>query len=298
MRRLSMISKPLLAETLKDLSQVQFPCFASAKLDGIRCLVIDGKAVTRAFKPIPNKYVREWIEANVPSHLDGELMLNSGDFSDVQSAIMSADGEPDFFYAVFDYGEDLSLPFIERLLKLRGITAKIDSPKLRLIDHFLIDDAEHLLSFEAECLKAGHEGIMIRSPSGKYKCGRSTLKEGILLKLKRFTDSEAEIIGFEELLSNQNEAEKDAFGRTKRSASKEGKVPAGTLGKFLVRDVHSGVEFEIGTGCGLTQELRKKIWDSRDSYRGKFLKYKYFSVGVKEKPRFPVMLGFRDKIDM
>ena len=293
-----MISKPLLADTLKDISKLKFPCFASPKLDGIRCLVINGKAVSRAFKPIPNKYVREWIEANVPSHVDGELMLNSGTFSDVQSAFMSQDGTPDFFYAVFDYGEDLSLPFIDRLLKLRGIVAKINNPKLRLIDHFLMDDADHLLSFEAECLKSGHEGVMVRDPQGKYKCGRSTVKEGILLKLKRFDDSEAEILGFEELMSNQNEAEKDAFGRTKRSSAKDGMVPADTLGKFLVRDIHSGVEFEIGTGDGLTQELRKSIWESKEQHLGKILKYKYFAVGVKEKPRFPVMLGFRDKIDM
>jgi DNA ligase-1 len=31
---------------------------------------------------------------------------------------------------------------------------------------------------------------------------------------------------------------------------------------------------------------------------GKIAKYKHFEVGVKEAPRFPVFLGFRNPLDM
>jgi DNA ligase-1 len=37
--------------------------------------------------------------------------------------------------------------------------------------------------------------------------------------------------------------------------------------------------------------MRKKLL-------GKIVKYKYQEIGVLEKPRFPVFLGFRDKEDM
>ena len=118
------------------------------------------------------------------------------------------------------------------------------------------------------------------------------------MKLKRFKDSEAVVLGFEEQMLNTNRADKDAFGRTKRSSAKAGKVGKGTLGKFRVRDVHSGVEFEVGTGEGLTQKLRQKIWDDRDAYLGKTIKYKFQPHGVKEKPRLPIWLGFRDADDL
>jgi len=75
-------------------------------------------------------------------------------------------------------------------------------------------------------------------------------------------------------------------------------VPADTLGEFHVRDVTTGLEFRVGTGEGLTKELRKTIWDARDEYVGKIITYKYQPHGVKELPRFPVFKGFRHSDDM
>jgi hypothetical protein len=115
-------------------------------------------------------------------------------------------------------------------------------------------------------------------------------------------DSEAVVIGFEEQMSNQNEAEKDAFGRTKRSKALEGMVPANTLGKFLVKEVGNtpwqGQEFAVGTGKGLTLKLRQEIWDNRVKYIGKTITYKYQPHGVLNLPRLPVWKGFRDLRDL
>jgi DNA ligase-1 len=122
------------------------------------------------------------------------------------------------------------------------------------------------------------------------------VNEGYLLKVKRFDDSEAEIIGFEEEQFNGNTAETNELGRTKRSTAKAGLVGKGTLGAFTVRDIHTGVEFSIGTG--LTALQRGVFWQRRDEYLGKLAKYKYFAVGVKVAPRHPVFLGFRDRVDL
>ena len=134
--------------------------------------------------------------------------------------------------------------------------------------------------------------------TGPYKCGRSTNKEGYLLKLKRFSDSEAEIIGFEELMHNNNVKTKDNLGLSKRSTCQENLSGANTLGTLLVRDLYSNLEFRIGTGQGLDIDLRRAMWNNQSSYLGKIVKYKYFSVGVKDLPRHPVLLGFRHKDDM
>ena len=63
-----------------------------------------------------------------------------------------------------------------------------------------------------------------------------------------------------------------------------------------MRDVESGVEFRIGTG--FDQADRDSLWRAEGGVLGRIVKYKFFPVGVKEKPRHPVFLGFRDKRDM
>src|ERR1700743_2525812 len=72
------------------------------------------------------------------------------------------------------------------------------------------------------------------------------------------------------------------------------------LGGFHVRDIYSGVEFDIGTG--FTLEQRKNLWDAWQKnpkhLLGHIVKYKHFPVGVVDKPRHPIFLGFRDRRDM
>lgn len=287
------IKKPCLAGTIKDTSVLKFPLLCTPKLDGIRCLSDNGRAKSRTFKDIPNKHIQSLFE-NMPDDLDGELMLPNSTFGETSSAVMSQDGEPNIEFWVFDYIKDkLTKPYHERMTDLGALKL----PKFcKKVLPRVCNNEEELLGFEAQCLSQGFEGIMTRGLTSPYKEGRSSVKEGYLLKLKRFLDSEAEIVGYEEQMSNQNEAEEDAFGRTKRSHCQEGMVPAGMLGVFKVKDLKTGVEFEVGSG--LTHELRKTIWKDPDSYIGKIIKYKYQPYGVKDKPRLPIWLGFRDKMDM
>ena len=115
------------------------------------------------------------------------------------------------------------------------------------------------------------------------------MNEGYLLKLKRFEDAEAVVIGFEERMHNGNEATVSELGRTKRSSHKANKSGRGDLGALVCR-TPEGIEFNIGTG--FTDSDRQRIWDSRDQFLGRNAKYKFFPVGVKEAPRHPVFLGW------
>ena len=91
-----------------------------------------------------------------------------------------------------------------------------------------------------------------------------------------------------------NEKEVDERGYTKRSSHKDNKVASGVMGALVVKDLVTGVEFEIGTG--FTAVDREALWLA--SPVGKIVKYKFFPVGVKDKPRHPVFLGFRGVEDM
>lgn len=306
-----MIKKPMLSGTLENIDKLKFPLLASPKLDGIRCLMIDGKCVSRTFKAIPNLFIRTWMEKTLSDGFDGELISRNVDgsirsFNEIQGDVMRAAGEPNFEFQVFDLvSKSLIMPFGTRYECLKAMVGGMvlsGVNHISVVDHVLIENTQELDEYEEKCLSEGYEGIMVRSIDGPYKCGRSTEKEGHLLKVKRFFDSEAEVIGFEEQQENTNEAEKDNFGKTKRSSHKDGMVGKNTLGKFLVREVGNtpwkGQEFAIGTGEGLTQELRQEIWNNRDLYLNKFVTYKYQKHGIKDLPRLPIWKGFRDERDI
>ena len=285
--------KPLLAHTIEDTSAVKFPCIVSPKLDGIRCIIIDGVAMSRSLKPIRNEYVQKCIGNREYNGLDGELIVGDMYAEDcyrvTNSGVMSKDGEPDFIFHIFDRA-DMDAPFHDRLNSL-----PYTEPFMRIVPHLVATNEDDLLQLESEFLSRGAEGVMVRSFEGRYKQGRSTAKEGILGKLKRFTDAEYEVVGFQERMHNGNEATVNALGHTERSSHKENKIGRGDLGALVCRTA-DGLEFNVGTG--FDDQLRRWIWGNRENLHGKLVKVKSFLIGVKDAPRFPVFLGFRDPIDM
>lgn len=294
-----MITKPMLAAKKPVLENVEYPVIATPKIDGIRCVKINGKALSRSFKPIPNVHIRETIEKNCPDGFDGEIICGDG-FNDVQSLVMTRDGTPEFQYLVFDYvKESTEEHYIGRLTDLR--IAFQENPEMMAFAKPLlgdwVQDFEGLQAIIDKHLLEGFEGTMIRSLESPYKCGRATLKEGYLTAIKQFVDDEAMVYGFQELMHNDNEKTEDAFGYSERSSHKENKRPANTLGALLVRK-EDGTEFKIGTGKGLTSALKKEIWDNQANYVGKIVHFRYQPHGVKDKPRIPSFYGFRSPEDM
>jgi len=294
--------KPMLAATAdpKKLGELNYPLLASPKLDGVRALIIDGVVMSRSMKRIPNEHVQALFGRRELNGLDGELIVGEPTsktvFRDTMSGVMSVDGKPDVRFFAFDVIPALTLYFTERLGLVRKRVADSRLKILQAVPHRLLENAMQLEVFEHAMLEVGYEGVMLRHPDGPYKQGRSTLREGYLMKLKRFADSEAEVLGVVELCTNTNERKADG----RRSSHKAGRLGAGTLGALRVRDIHTGVEFEVGSG--FTETDRQWLWNkwaARDSdVISKIIKYKFFDSGSKDKPRFPVFLGFRDTIDL
>ncbi len=284
--------KPLLAHTIEDTSKVAYPVLVSVKLDGVRCLIIDGVAMSRSLKPIRNEYVQSCIGHPEYNGLDGELIVGDVFAPDcyrvTNSGVMSKDGEPNFKFHVFDRWNLPNEGYVARRFFLETMLHVVVVPNIQALNE------ADLLRIEQSVLESGGEGVMVRSFEGRYKQGRSTMKEGILGKLKRFTDNEYEVVGFQERMHNGNEATTNALGHTERSSHKENKVGRGDLGAVICR-TDTGLEFNVGTG--FDDALRREIWDNQARYLGKMAKVKSFLVGVKDLPRFPTFLGFRDEID-
>lgn len=292
-----MIVKPMLG-TNAVLDKIKYPVFASPKLDGIRAIITDEGVLSRSGKLIPNLCVQAAFKSYIG--FDGELIVGNPTAPDVfnktTSGVMTKIGCPEVTLYVFDYWRgDLGIFNRYRYLINRGLLPGYYMNNVFLIEQIRIDTPEELAEFEAKQLEKGFEGIMIRNPEAPYKHGRSTVKEGGLLKIKRFTDSEAIVIGYEPYMRNNNEPVKDELGYTKRSTSIKNLEELPMLGNLIVEDA-TGTQFSIGSG--FTQKMREELWEQKESLINKIIKYKHFPIGVIDKPRFPIFVGFRDKEDM
>lgn len=304
------LQRPMLAVAAptEHLRAMAYPKLASAKIDGVRMFVDRDRqgnpiCLSRTLKPIPNKCVQALFAREAFVGLDGELAVgNPWDKNLMQqtmSGVMSEDGEPDVYWHVFDKWDQPGA-YVVRAAIARGIAKSTEGnlPALWL-PQFPVHSFSELETMEAGWLEQGYEGAIIRCPHGPYKQNRSTLRQGYMLKMKRFVDDEAEVIGTIELMHNDNDATTDERGYTKRSSHAENKRASGTLGALQVRGItgqFKGVEFEVG--AGFTAEQRANLWQGRQYLAGKLVKYKHFPIGVKDKPRHPVFLGWRDRRDM
>lgn len=292
--------KPMLAATITDPTKLTFPLLASPKLDGIRCIIFGGQVLSRSLKLIPNKYTQSLFRNKLLENMDGELIVGNPAAPDVfnvtTSGVMAKEGEPDVRFYPFDFLN--SSPYYQRNKLVHDLSNLI---RVNAVNQFQVEDLEGLLKLETKFLQQGFEGIMLRRPDGFYKHGRSTLKEGYLMKLKRFEDGEAEVLGMTELMHNSNEITMNELCQKERSSKKSGMIGRDTMGSLLVRDTKTGVEFELGTG--FSAEQRAWWWAQRHLYLGTctgyhLIKYKFQPVGVKDKPRFPVYKGLRDRRDL
>jgi len=286
--------RPILGYRAEHTREVALPTFASAKVDGVRAVKYGPELLSRTLKTIPNRVLQEAFRAHsIPPGYDGELALgqpwDATVYNKTVSCVMSQSAESgrDVRLFVFDNFE-VSGPYYQRLESIQDV-----GPVIKLDQH-IIEHYDDLEAFEVECLRQGYEGVVCRHPEGRYKYGRSTKNEQLLIKLKRFVDAEATIIGFEELLHNANEASSDERGYSKRSTHQENLIPMGKLGAFVVS--MGSMQFNIGTG--FTDLERVNYWQLRDELIGRLVKFKHFPIGAKDVPRHPVFLGFRSVIDI
>lgn len=272
-----------------DLSKLVYPLLASYKIDGVRALVKDGVLLSRTLKPIPNLRCQTLLAKSEFEGYDGELLsgkpTDPASYRNTVSQVMTIDASTqDLQWLVFD----------RHNMPGEVYSTRYTSISFMRLEHTTIYGERDLISLEEKALGLGYEGLILRGISSTYKFGRSTVLQGGMLKLKRFLDDEAQVIGFEELEHNANPAEKNELGFTKHSHRQEGKVLMDTLGALLVN--WRGLALRIGTG--FTQQERSIIWNNKEDYIGKLVKFKYFPIGMKDLPRHPIFLGWRDSSDV
>jgi DNA ligase 1 len=297
-----MLAKDYVAEALR------FPVLCSYKLDGYRAFVDGGYILTRSGKAIPNKFTFDLFSSPEFEGFDGELIVGAPNdkraFDNTSGPIRRASGEPDVCWYVFD-DRTAEGGFAERFARLQHrltILRRYMPPsvmdRIKLVHHERLGNIEELDQMEEVAQVSGYEGLMIRKPNGPYKFGRSTVAEGYLLKVKRRVRTEAKIIGYVELMHNDNEAYANEVGKTKRSEDAEGLRPSGMIGSFIVEDADWPRPFKIGAGNMTHDQRRHALANFEAEYKGQMASFSYLPHGEREVPREGIFHGLRGPEDM
>lgn len=310
--------KPMLACDY-DPSKLRFPVIAMPKIDGVRALHLGDQLTGRSLKTHGNRYVTSFFTSFEFQGFDGEMAAQAETHPDLcritSSALASREGEPFVLWWLFDWVSPVTkdLPYHDRLVALAGYVSALQSQPnrdpaaghLRLVPWKLCNNIDELEDYDEANLDAGYEGTIVRDPQGKYKEGRSTAREGGYLRIKRFVEADARVVSITEGQQNGNEAQVNELGQQFRTTHQANMVPNGMVGNMqcvTTEDVMSlngksiiiprGQEITVSPGK-MPHADRKRYFENQDLLVGKTIKFKFFPVGIKDKPRFPTFNSLR-----
>lgn len=248
----------LLANNWDDSQKVN-GWWLSEKLDGVRAYWDGERLISR----LGNQFhAPDWFTCSLPTvPLDGELWIGRKKFQQTVSVVRRQDrGEQwrAIRFMVFDLPLSRA-PFEERLTELKTIIAGLGPGPVELHNQIRCQGLSHLRA-ELDRIEAlGGEGLMLRQPESQYELGRSQT----LLKVKRFHDAEAVLVGYE-------------AGKGKHK---------GRIGSLRLQ-LANGVEFSVGTG--LSDAERKN-----PPHTGSIITFRYQEFSDGGVPRFPSYLRVR-----
>ena len=298
--------KPFLAPNkIVDVHELTYPLMASFKLDGIRCIIKDGEMFSRSLKSISNiklhekfKQLKQFTlnESHLQPILDGELLARSMPFNVLSGTVRALDREvpEDMYFYLFDsvINGNYDAEFIFRTEQLTRL--ELMYPDLiKIVEQKLVHTSEQVEEYFQEALDFGCDGLILHSLDGKYKCGRGTINEGIIYKMKPYLTFDAKIIDVIQSTKVNPNAEKkiNELGRSVTSKKKEDRILIDKACDFVV--MHEG-EAELKVMIAMTDEEKKEVWKNKESYIGRYIEYKGLMVGAKDLPRHPVYLRMRD----
>ena len=300
-----LLPKPMKGDEPEHGEKLALPLWFTWKMDGIRTMlhphpnktVKDALPMSASLKPIKNKHIAAKL-AKLPPGMDAEIAVvnpetKAVDFLATTSAVMRSEGTPEFKLYIFDYWNAPG-GYLERVEALKKLVLPDWCEILIPVE---VKTQEELDALFLEARALGHEGLIGRKKDGKYKHGRSTVREALMVKVKPWKDGEAIVEGVYEEMHNGNEAETSELGRTKRSSAKAGKTGKGRCGGFIMRDPKrwGGKTFRA---TGLTDKQKEHYWQPENNPKGELWKYKWLDTGGKDLPRHPGLLGPRDKDDI
>lgn len=308
---------PMLADDA-DLEKLVFPAIWQPKIDGVRAYH-PGQFLARSMEPHANRFTANFFNNPMLQGFDGELAAehhqNPRLCSLTTSATNTHAGEPFVLWWLFD---DFSNPDVGYLQRFHDMCKRVEvikqfdpalGQRLRIVECRIVKNLDEFLALHAAGVEAGYEGSIYRRIDGLHKDGRSTNREGGLLRVKPFTEDECRITRLEEGRTNGNEQTTGANGKAKRSTHAENMVPNGMLGAYYgvtIKDIvvnngkkiiPKGTEVKVSAGK-MDHGQRKYAMEHPEEFIGTIGKFQHFPKGVKDKIRFPTHQSFRAATDL
>jgi ATP-dependent DNA ligase len=227
---------PMLAKNYKDfVDKVKYPVYIQPKLDGLRCITYldwpkrghpkytDVIMYSRQKKEYPanpsNDNIRKALlpalEANYDHelkeslYLDGEIYKHGKSLQSInsesrtaepmESKVGNANSDEYHMYDMFfpSYEDE---PFSERTEFLRELYGVLSSEYIKLVTTHVVSSKMDNDKLYHKYISGGYEGIIIRSPGGKYAkspiAKTAMLRSKDLLKRKEVYAEEFEVVGF------------------------------------------------------------------------------------------------------
>ena len=258
----------LAADYLKQGHRIKYPCYASAKLDGVRCLAIAGQdgviLKSRGGKEYSVAHIQKQLESIMIAGevWDGELYIHGKYLEEIVSAVKKPnENTTSLNFIIFDIV--CSSSFEERLNGILVASVGIDIPNIHSIEYVEVENEHHMKEWHKKFVSDGYEGIMLRNNNGVYESGK---RSADLQKYKEFFDEEFEIV---------------AVGEDKNGNA-----------VLCVFDTTAGETFTV---CYGDFEQRKHQLENWKDYIGKWLTVKYQTRYKDSKlPQFPTGVCIRE----
>lgn len=242
--------------------------FTSEKKDGIRAIVSSGVLMSRQNKPIPNMHVQKFF-SGLPEGLDGELIFGIDGYDihppleQINSVVTSRTAEwPKRWrpmYCVFDHQEHLTterMPFHHRYSDIKSWCNKMRRAGVWFIPQFDLTTMFNIIEYFKAVIEAGGEGICLRSPRSPYKKGRSTLRDGCLMRFKKLIKDQAVVIDSYPLERHVGSATVNSFGLAQRDSKLTNLLKDETqIGGLVCFHPLLG-KFKVGSGFTAAQRKR------------------------------------------
>ena len=271
--------KPMLAHVYTDQNQIDWgqPVYMQPKLDGVRCIFTKDGAFSRTGKRFMNvKHIEEELQDLFKDKpwliLDGELYNHrlKDDFEKIISLVRKqkptdedrSEARRLTQYHVYDYVDGSSFDYKKRQDNLT--CSDMYCPSIHYTETIRVATPAMIKVLHQRFLDKGYEGSIIRL-NGEYEQKRSKN----LLKVKDFSDSEAEITGFVE-------------GKGKR---------LGTIGKFIAVD-SQGMQF----GMPVMDKFKylQDNFKEMQTWIGKIATFTYFEKTKRGSYRHPLFKAIRN----
>lgn len=272
------LPQPVLATVLEKVKPESIDwdnAYLQPKLNGHRCMFKDGTLYSRGGKEIDLPHILEQIDAEALNnfHLDGELYIHGVPLQQIGSLVKKPREESKALeYHVYDCpmeGTQFSDRFVNSMLFLGSTT-----PKIEFVDTIKVTSLAEVHELTDQWVSEGFEGSILRHGTDSYEFGKRSRK---ILKVKNYTESEAEIVGWE----------------LKQPVIKEDGTRLQVI-CFVLRNNFGGDTFEV-TAPGNEQQVHEQ-WRIAKSFVGKQMTFKYFELSDGMVPQQPIALQVREDL--